>query len=80
MKTRVQRWGEQLAICIPKDLAVEKGLSEDALLDLTWVGGHLEVRLSGSKQDDLESLLGRISPDNRHGEWETGSSVGKEEW
>jgi len=60
-----------LAICIPNDLATEKGISEDAVVDLAWVGGHLEIRLSESKELSLESLLSRIMPENRYGEWDT---------
>ncbi len=33
MKTRIQKWGNSLALRIPKSFAVETGLDQDVLVD-----------------------------------------------
>jgi hypothetical protein len=37
MKTRIQKWGNSLALRIPKSFAVETGLDQDAIVDVALV-------------------------------------------
>ena len=39
MKTRVQKWGNSLAVRIPKSFAAEVGLHEDAAVELSVAKG-----------------------------------------
>lgn len=80
MKTRVQKWGNSLALRIPKSFAVEAGLHADAAVELSLVDGALVVQTITRQLPTLDELLGGITDENRPGEWDTGSAVGKEAW
>ena len=80
MKTRVQKWGNSLALRIPRAFAVEAGLCADAAVELSLVEGALVVRPLPPEPPSLEELLGGITDENLPGEWATGPAVGKELW
>jgi antitoxin MazE len=80
MKTRVQKWGNSLALRIPKSFAAEAGLQENAPVDLSLVDGKLVVQLVAPQPPTLEELLRGVTDQNLHGEWDTGPAVGREVW
>ena len=80
MKTRVQKWGNSLALRTPKSFAEEAGLHADAAVELSLVNGRLVVQPIRPQPLTLEELLRGITDDNLPGEWETGPAVGKEVW
>lgn len=80
MKTRVQKWGNSLALRIPKSFAAEAGLHENAAIELSLVGGALVVQPITPRALTLEQLLRGITDENCPGEWDTGPAVGKEVW
>ena len=80
MKTRVQKWGNSLALRIPKSFAAEAGLRPDAPVELSVVDGQLVIRPLAEEPLTLEELLRGVTDENRHGEWDTGPAVGKEVW
>jgi antitoxin MazE len=80
MKTRVQKWGNSLALRIPKAFATEAGLAEDVPVELSIVRGKIVVNPLSEEPLSLEELLSGITPANLHGEWDTGPAVGKELW
>lgn len=80
MQTRIQKWGNSLALRIPKSFAVETGLREDSAVELTLVDGQLVVRAVDGDVLSLDELLSRVTDENLHGEWPTGPSVGAESW
>jgi antitoxin MazE len=80
MKTRVQKWGNSLALRIPKAFAEEAGLSANAAVELSLVRGGLVVRPIAPRAPTLEELLRGVTPDNLPGEWDTGPATGKEVW
>jgi antitoxin MazE len=79
MKTRVQKWGNSLAVRIPKSFAAEAGLHANATVELSLVDGALVAHLAPQPLS-LEELLRGITDDNLPGEWDTGPAVGKEVW
>jgi antitoxin MazE len=82
MKTRVLKWGNSLAVRIPRVAAVVARIKEGDAVELTAnEEGKLELRRI-SKAPTLSELVARITPENRHGEIASGGSVGKEtvEW
>jgi antitoxin MazE len=79
MKTRVQKWGNSLAVRIPKALAEEAGLRANTAVELSLVGGSLVVQPVAPPLT-LEELLRGITDDNLPGEWDTGPATGKEVW
>ncbi len=80
MRTRVQKWGNSLALRIPKSFAAEIGLAENLAVDLSVAEGCLVVQPQPEQSLRLEDLLRAITDENLHGEWETGPAVGKEIW
>lgn len=80
MLTKTQKWGNGLAICIPKDLADESGLEVGSEIELRVVNGCLKIYASAASRYTLEELVAQITPENRHEEWDTGPPVGKEIW
>ena len=80
MKTRIQKWGNSLALRIPRPFAEESNLHEDSPVDLTVRNGKLVVVPVHESTMSLEELVERITPRNRHTEVETGEAVGNEVW
>ena len=80
MKTRVQKWGNSLALRIPKSFAVEARLAENTPVELSLVEGRLVIRPLGPEAPTLEELLRGVTDQNLHGEWDTGPAVGREAW
>jgi antitoxin MazE len=78
MKTRVQKWGNSLALRIPKAFAAEAGLRADTTVNLSLVGGALVVQPITPPPFTLEQLLCAITDESLPGEWDTGPAVGKE--
>jgi len=81
--TRLVRWGNSLAIRLPKGVVEEARLSEGAALTVNVAaGGHVTIKKS-EPELTLEALVARITPENRHGETGWGHPVGREvleEW
>jgi antitoxin MazE len=80
MRARVQRWGNSLALRIPKAFATETGLESGSEVELTLDDGRLIVTPLAPTSYDLDELLAQVTPENLHGEVDTGSSVGDEAW
>ena len=80
MKTRVQKWGNSLALRIPKAFATEARLGENSPVELSLAHGKLIVRALGEEPPTLDELLRGVTDENIHGEWDTGPAVGKEAW
>jgi antitoxin MazE len=80
MKTRVQKWGDGLALRIPKSFAAETGLREDAAVELSVIEGRLIVEPVAQASPTLEDFLRGVTDQNLHGEWNTGPAVGREVW
>ena len=80
MRTYVQKWGNSLGLRIPRAFALEAGLAERTAVDLTVVDGRLVVTAVSEQSYTLDELLSQVTPDNLHGEWDTGRAVGAESW
>jgi len=80
MRTRVQKWGNSLAVRIPKAFAAEVGLVENLPVELSVREGRLVVEPHAEEPLRLEELLEGVTEENLHGEWKTGPPVGKEVW
>lgn len=80
MKTHVQKWGNSLALRIPKPFATEAGLQRNSPVEISLVDGKLVITPIVEPALTLENLLAQVSEDNLHGEIETGPAVGNEVW
>jgi antitoxin MazE len=80
MKTRVQKWGNSLALRIPKSFAEEAGLRVNAAVELSLVPGGLVVQPVAPQPLTLGELLRGVTDENIPCEWDTGAAIGKEAW
>lgn len=80
MRIRVQKWGNSLALRIPKSFAAETALGQGAEVNLTLEEGRLVVTPMTHPVYTLDDLLARITPENVHREIDTGPAVGDEVW
>jgi antitoxin MazE len=80
MRTKVQKWGNSLALRIPKSFALESALEPDTEVDLTLVEGKLVITPVTQPSYSLEQLLEGVTKENTHAEIDTGQSVGNEAW
>jgi antitoxin MazE len=80
MKTRVQKWGNSLAVRIPKSFAAEAGLRANAAVDLSLLEGALVIQPIVRPPLTLAELLRGITKGNLPTEWDTGPAAGKEVW
>lgn len=76
---RVTRWGNSLAVRIPKALAEQTNITEGSEVELGVADGALTVRAK-ARGYTLEELLEQVTPDNRHDEIDWGAPQGKESW
>lgn len=74
----VQKWGNSLAIRVPKDLARKLQVSEGSAVDLELREGELVVRPAPRHSLSLKRLLNECKPSQLHGETDFGPDVGRE--
>lgn len=80
MRTRVKKWGNSLAVRIPRAFAAEAGLEPDADVEMTLVDGSLVVTSVAREDARLADLLSRVTEENLHEEIDSGVAVGGEAW
>lgn len=80
MQTKVQKWGNSIALRIPKSFAREIGLVDEAAIDLTLEDGKLVITPITVNRYSLHDLVSQITDENLHGEIDTGDPVGGEAW
>ncbi len=79
MKTRVQKWGNSLAVRIPQHVIREAGLAYNAAVEMKVEEGKLVIQRADETLT-LEALLAKVTPENIHKEVETGEAAGNEVW
>jgi antitoxin MazE len=80
MQTKIQKWGNSLAVRIPKAVADETGIGEETAVEMQIVNGEIHIIPIVPQEYDLDELLARITTDNRHEEVDTGNPTGNEVW
>jgi antitoxin MazE len=80
MQTKVQRWGNSLAVRIPKAFADDLGLAENSSVALSRRDRDLILTPVVTRTLTLASLLAEVTDENLHHEAETGPPVGDEVW
>lgn len=80
MQSRVQKWGNSLALRIPKSFATEIGLADDTPVEISLVEGKLVISPLPVPTYSLEELLAGITTENLHSEQNTGETQGNEAW
>lgn len=76
MRTTVNKWGNSLAIRIPKSFAVHLGIDPGEEVELSMHDDGLHIQ---PPKETLDALLAKIKPDQLHSEFDM-AAVGKEVW
>lgn len=76
MHTQVARWGNSLAVRLPRSLTEAAGLAEGSAVELDVLDRAVRIRPSAPRYR-LEELLARITPDNLPDSFDDGP-VGEE--
>jgi antitoxin MazE len=77
--TQIAKWGNSLALRLPKSVALEAQVDEGDTVNVTVRNGAIVVRPNRPTYS-LEQLVARITPRNRHKESDWGTPVGDEVW
>lgn len=80
MKTEIQRWGNSLAIRIPRAFAQETHLENGSAVNLSLEAGNLVIAPIPKKKYALGDLISQISGANTHSAIDTGAAAGSEVW
>ena len=76
--THVAKWGDSLAVRIPRAIVKDTGLAEGDRLSLDLEADGSIVLRSNRRKYSLDELLAGISNKNRHRETYWGTARGKE--
>jgi antitoxin MazE len=80
MLTKVQKWGNSLALRIPKAFALDAQLENNSEVEISLVEGRIIIKPITSHQWTLDELLAGITSENIHEEIDTGNAMGGEAW
>jgi len=75
--TKVQKWGNSLAVRIPKELADKLNIEQGSDIEMKETNRGIEI-IPKKRKPTLEELLSQITPENRHDEIDFGKPVGRE--
>jgi len=78
--SRILKWGNSLAVRIPKPFADEMKVGENASIQMVMEESALVITPVRDKEWTLSELLSAVTEANIHEEWETDLPLGKEEW
>jgi antitoxin component of MazEF toxin-antitoxin module len=75
MRSRVQKWGNNLVLRTPKPLTAEAGLKDNSPVELSVQEGELIVAPSAKPPVNPDDLLAKVTRKNLHREVDTGPAV-----
>lgn len=78
MTVVLKKWGNSLALRIPKDISNTLNIGNNSEMELSIENGALIVKPKINTL--LETLVSEINSENLHKEEDTGRSIGHEEW
>jgi len=82
MKSHVQKWGNSLAVRIPKSFAEGMEIGNNAPVEMSLEEGALVIKANRERAWSLDALLAEVTDENIHSEWEAageGSNAGEPE-
>ena len=75
MRARIQKWGNSLALRIPKSFATQAGLQRETSVELSLADGKLIITPLAQPKPTLRQLLAKVTK-----EIDTGPTTGNETW
>lgn len=79
MITTIQRWGNSLAVRIPKAFAAQAEMTEDARVQIAIENDAIVIRPAPPAWR-LDEMLAKVTASNRHSSFDWGDAVGRESW
>jgi antitoxin MazE len=79
MRTKIQKWGNSLAVRIPKPFAESAGLKLATEVEVSLEKGTLRLAAVRPRWQ-LRALVSKVTTKNRHAEVEVGQPIGRESW
>lgn len=79
-RVQVKKWGNSLALRIPKVFADDIGAREGTVLEVSVTSGRLVATPVRQPKVKLADLLDDVTKANLHGEEDTGAPIGREAW
>lgn len=80
MRVSVRKWGNSLALRIPRSVAADSRIKHGSLVEVAVVKGKLVVAPVTATKYTLDQLLSGVTKKNRHGEIDAGVRAGRESW
>ncbi|HEY9800796.1 MAG TPA: AbrB/MazE/SpoVT family DNA-binding domain-containing protein [Leptolyngbyaceae cyanobacterium] len=80
MTAVIAKWGNSLAVRIPRSIAEQAHVSEGTDINFSVEGNSIVITPKRRKKYTLDELLEGMTPDNFHPEFATGDAVGNEAW
>ena len=80
MQTKIQKWGNSLAVRIPKAFVKEAHVAYGTAVDLSLDNGRIVIDPRPNPEYRLADLLKGVTKQNLHGEADTGRPTGQEVW
>jgi len=78
MTTLMSKWGNSLAVRIPKSVTAQLQVEDGDPVDITVQDGLIIIRPAARHR--IQDLAEQITPKNRHRETDWGRPVGDESW
>ena len=79
MLSKIQKWGNSLALRLPMVLAKELALHEGSEVNLSLEDEKLVIEPAKPVEYRLEEMLSLVNEDNLHGEYSYDRPVGREQ-
>ncbi len=76
----IAKWGNSLAIRIPRSLAEQVHITEGTAINFSVEGNSIVITPQKRKKYTLDELLEGMTCDKFHSEFDTGNAEGKEDW
>lgn len=77
MRSQVTKWGNSLAVRIPRAFAKQAGFTDGSPVELIIERDRIVL---ARPVPSLSALVARITPENRHDETDWGPPRGREVW
>jgi antitoxin MazE len=80
LRTYIQKWGNSLAVRIPKSFATDVGLQRETAVEISLANGKLVITPVAKPKLALKQLLAKVTRENLHHEVDTSPAIGNETW
>jgi len=80
METTIKKWGNSLAVRLPRSIAQKLALKAGSTVVMREEKKTLIIQAAPKTRKSLKELIAMIRPENIHDEIDWGKPVGKEIW